>query len=248
MRPVIIGREAGGVAEVGGQFLQFGVLGESRGQRQRFALLHRLADDQVREVVGADGHAAAFLQHGVVKRQPRLAEDVHVVKNDVVRVPDLHRVGLGIGGARHAIHVGVGEQEVLAVLDIQRVGVLVSRLLLGLQAVNLPVLRIAEHHFDAAMVLVGELIDLAGRGRVLDAQAGGEAAAFHPDIADDAAAAVVDQQVGRRLAACAGVRGRREDPGRRPRSLHRPCPGCRVPHDLSQNRLRNRRRRRRCHP
>src|SRR5665213_3092730 len=51
------------------------------------------------------------------------------------------------------------------------------------------------------MVLVRELINSAGRGRVLDPQAGGDTAAFYPDIADNAASAVGDHQIRCRLAA-----------------------------------------------
>ena len=108
----------------------------------------------MREVVGADVHAAAFFQHGVVKGNSRLAENVDVVKGDVVRVADLHGIDLGIGCARDAIHIGVGKQEIFAVLNVERVSALVPRFLFGLQAVDFPVLHITEHHLDAAMMLV----------------------------------------------------------------------------------------------
>src|SRR5581483_7047791 len=66
---------------------------------------------------------------------------------------------------------------------------------------DFPILRVAEGHLDPIVMLVRKLINHAGRRCVLHAHAGRQTAAFHPDVAENAATTVADDQVGCGLSA-----------------------------------------------
>ena len=119
----VVGGETGGVGEAAGQLLELRPLAKTAGSgRGSPFFIDVLTTRWVK--LFASGDAAAFFQDGVVEGQAGLAEDVDVVEDDVVGVSHFGRVGHGLDDARHAVHVGVGEEEVAAVLDVQRVGVL----------------------------------------------------------------------------------------------------------------------------
>ena len=141
-----------------------------------------------RELAGAqEGAAAVRIAVGV----PALRIDVHVAEPDVVRVEELHRRHRGMEGPGHAIAVIVGDQYVAGVADLQgdRVHPL-GHFLFGLRRQELPVAHVVEHDLVADVVLVRQLVDVAGRGRVGYVEAGLGEGVGRPHVGEGPAAAV----------------------------------------------------------
>ena len=142
----------------------------------------------VGELAGAQiGGAAGIVAAG----KAALAVHVHITKTDVAGIGDQDCGRHRLVRTRHAVAVVVREQDVLRVADFDRYGVgPVAHFFLGLRCQKFPVLHLVQHDLGADVVLGRELVDLAGRRRIGDVEAGLRIAAGRPDARERTAAAV----------------------------------------------------------
>ena len=142
----------------------------------------------VGEFAGAQKCAAAVV---VADGIAAFGIDMHVAEMNVAGVVEANRGGKRRAGARDAIAVIVGDGDVVRPVEFerQRFGTFAG-LLFGLRRVDVPVLDVVELDLVADMMLVGELVDMAGRLGVRDIEAGLGEGVRSPDIGECAAAAV----------------------------------------------------------